>query len=89
MNKKLENKKRINDIYNDNRSEFENRKRMKDKEQQNRNNQNHNEYYDDQQNQNQEKNKKKEKMGRCCRCHRIFPRRLLTINRYFYKDNRK
>ena len=33
--------------------------------------------------------KRKERMGRCCRCHRIFPRRLLTINRYFYKDNRK
>jgi hypothetical protein len=33
--------------------------------------------------------KRKERMGRCCRCHRIFPRRLLTINRYFYKENRK
>ena len=33
--------------------------------------------------------KDKERMGRCCRCHRIFPRRLLTINRYFYKENRK
>jgi hypothetical protein len=28
-------------------------------------------------------------MGRCCRCHRIFPRRLWTIYRYFYKENRK
>jgi hypothetical protein len=28
-------------------------------------------------------------MGRCCRCHRVFPRKLLTINRYFYKENRK
>ena len=35
------------------------------------------------------KHKVKERMGRCCRCHRIFPRRLLTINRYFYKENRK
>ena len=35
------------------------------------------------------KHKIKERMGRCCRCHRIFPRRLLTINRYFYKENRK
>ena len=35
------------------------------------------------------KHKLKERMGRCCRCHRIFPRRLLTINRYFYKENRK
>ena len=33
--------------------------------------------------------KRKERVGRCCRCHRIFPRRLLTINRYFYKENRK
>ena len=33
--------------------------------------------------------KAKERMGRCCRCHRIFPRRLLTINKYFYKENRK
>ena len=29
-----------------------------------------------------------EKMGRCCKCHRIFPRRLLTVNQYFYKNNR-
>ena len=35
------------------------------------------------------KHKVKERMGRCCRCHKIFPRRLLTINRYFYKENRK
>ena len=35
------------------------------------------------------KGKTKERMGRCCRCHRVFPRRLLTINRYFYKENRK
>ena len=27
--------------------------------------------------------------GECCRCHRILPRRLLTINRYFYRENRK
>ena len=31
----------------------------------------------------------KERMGRCCRCHKIYPRRILTFNRYFYKDNRK
>lgn len=30
----------------------------------------------------------KERMGRCCKCHKIFPRRLLSINRYFYKENR-
>ena len=32
--------------------------------------------------------KEKKRMGRCCRCHRIFPRNLLSINRYFYKENR-
>ena len=32
--------------------------------------------------------KTKERVGRCCRCHRIFPRKLLSINRYFYKENR-
>ena len=26
--------------------------------------------------------------GECCRCHRVLPRRLLTINRYFYRENR-
>lgn len=31
---------------------------------------------------------KKERMGRCCKCHKVFPRRLLSINRYFYRDNR-
>lgn len=30
-----------------------------------------------------------ELMGRCCKCHRIFPRRLLTVNQHFYRDNRK
>jgi len=35
------------------------------------------------------KGKRKERMGKCCRCHKIFPRRLLSINRYFYKENRK
>ncbi len=29
-----------------------------------------------------------EKMGRCCKCHKIFPRRLLSVNQYFYKNNR-
>ena len=30
-----------------------------------------------------------ELMGRCCKCHRVFPRRLLTVNQHFYRDNRK
>ena len=86
----LEKEKRRNDIYNDNRNEYENRKRMKDQEKYNdmKNNINNidkeNEDLDE-----HNKNHEKERMGRCCRCKRIFPRRLLTINRYFYQDNRK
>ena len=38
--------------------------------------------------QNRGQKKTKEILGRCCRCHKIFPRRLLSINRYFYKENR-
>ena len=91
-NKELENQKRKNDIYNDNKNEFENRKRMKEQEKRDYyntdNNNNYNNNVDEQQ-QNINQNKKNEKMGRCCRCHRVFPRRLLTINRYFYKENRK
>ena len=43
----------------------------------------------------QNKNEKKyccydlnKQKGECCRCHRVLPRRLLTINRYFYRENR-
>ena len=32
---------------------------------------------------------KPEEMGECMNCHRTFPRRLLTINRAFYSNNRK
>lgn len=32
---------------------------------------------------------KPEEMGECMKCHRTFPRRLLTINRAFYSNNRK
>ena len=86
-NKELENQRRKNDIYNDNKNEYENRKRMKEQENRKYYNTDNNNYNDNNEQQNQ--NKKNEKMGRCCRCHRVFPRRLLTINRYFYKENRK
>ena len=33
--------------------------------------------------------KKNEEMGECMKCHRVFPRRLLTMNRNFYTNNRK
>lgn len=29
-----------------------------------------------------------EKMGRCCKCHKIFPRKMLSVNQYFYSNNR-
>ena len=83
--KELENQKKLDDIYNDNRNQYENKKRMK--EQDYRNNNIGNENIGNEQL--QDHHKKHERMGRCCRCHRIFPRRLLTINRYFYKENRK
>ena len=83
--KELENQKKLDDIYNDNRNQYENKKRMK--EQDYRNNDVGNENIGNEQL--QDHHKKHERMGRCCRCHRIFPRRLLTINRYFYKENRK
>ena len=84
-NKQLEKEKMRNDMYNENRSEFENKRRLKEQERYNDNNNNINE--DDLDNKN--KSRVKERMGRCCRCQRVFPRKMLTINRYFYKDNRK
>ena len=44
--------------------------------------------YRDKNKENKGHTKVKERMGRCCRCHRIFPRKLLSINKYFYKENR-
>ena len=80
MNQKLENERKKKDMYNDNFNEYDNRKNVKEQDKYNNNLNNEDVGY---------KNINKEKMGRCCRCHRIFPRRLLTINRYFYKENRK
>ena len=39
-------------------------------------------------NYNKGQKREKERFGRCCRCHKVFPRKLLSINRYFYKENR-
>jgi hypothetical protein len=83
--KQLEKEKMRNEIYNENRSEYENKKRFKDQERQKDNNINQDKLDMDEQN----KSKVKERMGRCCRCQRVFPRKMLTINRYFYKENRK
>ena len=99
--KELENERRKKDFYNDNKNEYENRKKMKEKEKYNERNNKLGDFgklgkldkkdQEFQDKQAYDKNRKniKEKMGRCCRCHRIFPRRLLTINRYFYRENRK
>ncbi len=79
IKQKLENERKKKEMYNDNKNEYVNDR--------------NNKKYDNYNNiDNEDKDghiKNKEKMGRCCRCHRIFPRRLLTINRYFYKENRK
>ena len=87
-NKELENERKKNDFYNEARNEYE--KRMKKKEDEKYNNiGNFGKEGNQKQAQDQNRNKIKERMGRCCKCHKIFPRRLLTINRYFYKENRK
>ena len=80
--------KKINDSYNKKNMKY---KRIESNEENNSNFNNNND------NKNiQNKNEKKyccydlnKQKGECCRCHRVLPRRLLTINRYFYRDNRK
>ena len=80
--------KKINDSYNKKNMKY---KRIESNEENNSNFNNSND------NKNiQNKNEKKyccydlnKQKGECCRCHRVLPRRLLTINRYFYRDNRK
>ena len=69
-------------------------KRIESNEENEENNSNFNNNNDNKNIQN--KNEKKyccydlnKQKGECCRCHRVLPRRLLTINRYFYRDNRK
>ena len=87
QNKELENERKKNDLF----KEYENRKRMKDNEKEKYNDRNNNLGNENYEKHLQDKNRNqvKERMGRCCKCHRVFPRRLLTINRYFYKENRK
>ena len=83
--------KKINDSYNKKNMKY---KRIESNEENEENNSNFNNSNDNKNIQN--KNEKKyccydlnKQKGECCRCHRVLPRRLLTINRYFYRDNRK
>ena len=83
--------KKINDSYNKKNMKY---KRNESNEENEENNSNFNNNNDNKNIQN--KNEKKyccydlnKQKGECCRCHRVLPRRLLTINRYFYRDNRK
>ena len=83
--------KKINDSYNKKNMKY---KRIESHEENEENNSNFNNNNDNKNIQN--KNEKKyccydlnKQRGECCRCHRVLPRRLLTINRYFYRDNRK
>ena len=88
LEKQKENEKLLNEIYSSNKKEKYDYKNVKE---------NDNNYINinDNDNSNQNKNEKNyccynlnAQKGECCRCHRILPRRLLTINRYFYKENR-
>ena len=83
--------KKINDSYNKKNMKY---KRIESNEENEENNSNFNNNNDNKNIQNKTEKKyccydlNKQK-GECCRCHRVLPRRLLTINRYFYRDNRK
>jgi hypothetical protein len=79
IKQKIENERKKKDMCNDNKNEYNNGFNKKHDYYNNKNDDKYNEHHI----------QKNEKMGRCCRCHRIFPRKLLTINRYFYKENRK
>ena len=87
LEKQKENEKLLNEIYSSNKKEKDEFKKIKEKDN------NYININDDNNNQNNnEKNyccyNLNAQKGECCRCHRILPRRLLTINRYFYKENR-
>ena len=103
LEKQKENERLLNEIYNSNKKESEEHKKIKEKQRYN-NNENYyenNNYYENDNINNNISNNINNKIemnnhkynlddqkGECCRCHRILPRRMLTINRYFYKENR-
>ena len=76
LQQQKENERLLNEIFNSNRKENNYNEYNKIKESDNRNHFESHKY-----------NFEEEK-GECCRCHKILPRRMLTINRYFYKENR-
>jgi len=103
LEKQKENERLLNEIYNSNKKESEEHKKIKEKQRYN-NNENYyenNKYYENDNINNNISNDINNKIemnnhkynlddqkGECCRCHRILPRRMLTINRYFYKEKR-
>ena len=76
LQQQKENERLLNEIFNSNRKDNNYNEYNKIKESDNRNHFESHKY-----------NFEEEK-GECCRCHKILPRRMLTINRYFYKENR-
>ena len=101
LEKQKENERLLNEINNSTKKIYDsyNKKNMKYKriESNEENEENNSNFNNSNDNKNiQNKNEKKyccydlnKQKGECCRCHRVLPRRLLTINRYFYRDNRK
>ena len=101
LEKQKENERLLNEINNSTKKIYDsyNKKNMKYKriESNEENEENNSNFNNNNDNKNiQNKNEKKyccydlnKQKGECCRCHRVLPRRLLTINRYFYRDNRK
>ena len=101
LEKQEENERLLNEINNSTKKIYDsyNKKNMKYKriESNEENEEKNSNFNNNNDNKNiQNKNEKKyccydlnKQKGECCRCHRVLPRRLLTINRYFYRDNRK
>ena len=99
LEKQKENERLLNEIYNSKKKDYSQHNKIKDKEinddfdnnKNNNNNNNNNNFYNNNNNNGIEKRNKynlDEQKGECCRCHRILPRRMLTINKYFYRENR-
>ena len=76
LQQQKENERLLNEIFNSNRKENNYNEYNKIKESDKRNHFESHKYNFE------------EQKGECCRCHKILPRRMLTINRYFYKENR-
>ena len=91
LEKQKENERLLNEIYSSNKKDNDDNNKHKEIKERQRdfNNNNDNNHYNNMKNEDVKKGYNLEdQKGECCRCHRILPRRLLTINRYFYKENR-